>query len=224
MTGWSGRHVPSEDPTVLRVSRVVLRTAVLGPGVRAAVWVQRCDLRCGGCILPEGHGENGGVPVDVRALADALLEDPAIEGITLSGGEPFLQPLAGAALLAALRADRPELSTMAYTGYRLEWLRARRHPGTTALLERLDLLIDGPYVERLHAPLLWRGSRNQRLHALTPRHRDVLDRPDRSAGLELGLDADGAPALIGVPPGPRLRDRLEKLLGHIPPAGDGPVA
>lgn len=212
MTGWDRRHVPDDDPAALRVSRVVARSNVLGPNLRAVIWVQRCDLRCRGCINPEGHDAAGGYVVPVAALADALLEDPGLDGITLTGGEPFLQPAAAAALLDTLRSSRPDLSSMAYTGYRLEWLRRRRSDGTGALLERLDLLVDGPYVERLHAPLRWRGSSNQRLHALTPRHRHVIAEPDIAAGIEVGFDHDDRLAITGLPETTRFLPRIEALL------------
>src|SRR4051812_25217448 len=108
MTGQ--RHAPSIGTPTLRISRAVTRTAVLGPGMRAAVWVQGCDLRCRGCILPEGHDRTGGTVVAVPTLAQALLREHGIDGVTLSGGEPFMQPGACAALIDALRVERPALS------------------------------------------------------------------------------------------------------------------
>lgn len=209
---WAGRHVPSPASDVLRISRAETQTEVLGPGVRSVVWVQRCDLRCAECILPEGHGEDGGEVVGVDALAAALLADPLATGLTISGGEPFLQPAACAALIDRMRAQRPELSTMAYSGYRLEWLRRRCDPGTDALLARLDLLVDGPYIRRRHAALRWRGSANQRLILLTDRHAGVLDEPDVSAGLEVGIDHTGALLVTGVPAEPDWRPRAERAL------------
>lgn len=206
------RHVRNERDDVLRVFRVVTRCGVLGPGVRSVVWTQGCDKRCPECIVPESHDRLAGVVVSVCELAKALLGDPAPTGLTLSGGEPFLQPVACARLVECMRRERPDLSVMVYSGYRLEQLRARRDAGAHALLELTDLLIDGVYVAALHADLRWRGSANQRLHILTERHADLRGAPDVGQGIEVGIDTDGELFLSGVPSVPGARPQLEELL------------
>lgn len=91
----------------------------------------------------------------VAAIADALL-NPAHprDGVTVVGGKPFAQPEALVALLVELRRREPGLHLTAYSGYTLEALDRRREPAVRAALDLLDLLIDGPFVRRLH-----RGSR-----------------------------------------------------------------
>jgi anaerobic ribonucleoside-triphosphate reductase activating protein len=206
-------HVPSAGDAAIRVGRVVTRCEVLGPGVRSVVWTQGCDLGCPNCILPESHARDGGTLVAVEALAAALLEDEVPTGLTLSGGEPFMQPAACARLVELMRAQRPDLSVMVFSGYRLASLRRRRDRGTRALLALADLLIDGAYVERRHADLRWRGSSNQRIHILTPRHDDLRHAPDVGQGIEVGMDDDGELFLNGVPPVPGARNDIERLLG-----------
>ena len=203
------RHAPDEDARTLRVARIVERTAVLGPGVRAVVVVQGCDLRCRGCIAEATHPRDGGEPVAVATLAERLAALP-VDGVTYSGGEPFLQAAALVALADALRARQPGWSLMAYTGYRLERL-ARGTAAQRALLDRLDLLVDGPYVERWHAPLRWRGSTNQRLVALSRRHRDALA-PDEPAGMEVELTPGLDLSWVGVPPRPGFLATLEEAI------------
>ena len=210
--GGPGVNAPfdQERPCILRVSRVVLRCTTLGPGLRSVVWTQGCGLRCRGCLVPDTHDPAGGQPVDVEALAAALLADPAPTGLTLSGGEPFDQAAACADLVEHVRAARPDLSAMAYSGHRLERLRAR--PDAARLLRHLDLLVDGAYVERLHAPLRWRGSANQRIHLLSERHADLADAPDVTQGVEIGVSEHGTPFINGVPPFRDARTELERLL------------
>lgn len=185
----------------------------LGPGLRAVVWVQGCTLRCPGCLAPESWDPAGGEAVEVEDLAAWVLGRAGIEGVTVSGGEPFEQAEALVALVDAVRAGR-DLGWMAYSGYALEWLTRRGTEAQRALLARLDLLVDGPYVEERHASLLWRASSNQRVHSLTPRYAAALASPalDRSAGLEFACDADGRPSYVGVPPVPRFRERFEAAL------------
>jgi anaerobic ribonucleoside-triphosphate reductase activating protein len=214
-------HVPATGDAAIRVGRVVTRCKVLGPGVRSVVWTQCCDLGCPNCILPESHAREGGTLVSVEALAAALLEDDVPSGLTLSGGEPFMQPAACARLVELMRARRPDLSVMVFSGYRMATLRRRSDPGTRALLAVADLLIDGAYVEGRHADLRWRGSSNQRIHILTPRHADLRHAPDVGQGIEVGMDEDGELFLNGVPSVPGARNDIERLLG-LDDDGHGP--
>ncbi|MFJ2645482.1 4Fe-4S single cluster domain-containing protein [Streptomyces sp. NPDC087420] len=195
----------------ISVARTVDRCAVLGPGVRAVIWVQGCPLRCHGCVAAETLPFEGGTSRPVAELADWLAGSADIEGVTLSGGEPFSQAPALAALLDAVRATRPDFSAMAYSGFRHEVLR-RGSAGQQALLDRLDLLVDGPYVAARHGALRWRGSANQRLLALSDRYTRVLSEPDTSAGIECALETDGSFSWAGVPPTPGFRTGLEEEL------------
>jgi anaerobic ribonucleoside-triphosphate reductase activating protein len=202
------RHWGSDSASTLRLARLVERTEVLGPGRRAVVVVQGCHLRCRGCVAEQTHALDGGIEVGVAELTDRLMSLD-VEGVTFTGGEPFLQAAALTHLIDRVRSERPALSTMSFSGYRLEWLRRKGSTAQSRLLERLDLLVDGPYVERLHAPLRWRGSRNQRLHALSSRHRLELARePDLPAGMEISIDAGLGVEWVGVPPVPGLMDRV----------------
>src|SRR5205823_8911105 len=122
----------------------------------------------------------GGVEVSVGELAEQIVEQ-AVDGLTLSGGEPFAQAAALADLVQRVRAAR-DLSVMSYTGYVLEHLRRHGDSAQHRLLKSLDILVDGPYLANRHAKLRWRGSANQRLHYLTDRHLPQPD--DDSAGLQ----------------------------------------
>lgn len=193
----------------LRVARVADRTAVLGPGVRSVVWVQGCPLRCAGCLAPESLATEGGQLVEIEELAQRLLGlEPRVDGVTFSGGEPFAQAAQLTALSDRLRADDPDLSLMAFSGWTYEWLQRRGSFDQHALLSRLDVLVDGPYVAARHAPLRWRGSSNQRLHVLSGRHRLEDFGPDESAGVELEVLADASVGFVGVPPVPDFRQAL----------------
>ncbi|MFE2941441.1 4Fe-4S single cluster domain-containing protein [Streptomyces sp. NPDC059255] len=209
-TGEAGATGVSEVP-LLSVARRLDHCTVLGPGTRAVIWVQGCPLRCRGCVAAETLPFEGGTASTVDELADWLCGLPGVEGVTFSGGEPFSQAAALAALLDAVRARRPGLSAMAYSGHRYEALR-EGGPDRRALLRRLDLLVDGPYVAARHASLRWRGSANQRIVALTGSYAHLASEPDTSAGVELSLEADGSLSWAGVPPTPGFRKGLEEQL------------
>ncbi|MEW2219068.1 4Fe-4S single cluster domain-containing protein [Streptomyces sp. NPDC006990] len=201
------------EVTRISVARTLDRCTVLGPGARAVLWVQGCPLRCRGCVAAETLPFGGGTDRTVPELADWLCGLPAVEGVTLSGGEPFSQAAGLAALLDAVRERRPDFSAMAYSGLTYEVLR-RGGADRRALLRRLDLLVDGPYVAALHGSLRWRGSSNQRLVALTDRYPELRSQPDTSAGIEVSVEPGGALSWAGVPPTPEFRGGLEAHLAE----------
>jgi anaerobic ribonucleoside-triphosphate reductase activating protein len=184
----------------LNVAATRVGTHALGPGRRSVVWVQGCPFRCAGCLAPEWIPNRATRQVDPTELADELLADPGVTGLTLSGGEPMAQAAGLAALVRSARTRRG-LSVICFTGYRLERLRARPPvPGVTELLALVDVLIDGQYVTSLDDGRGLRGSSNQRVHHLTPRLAgsgyDFTGGP-RTA--EITVDGPTA-LLVGVPP------------------------
>lgn len=150
----------------------------------------------------------------IADLAAWLRSCVEIEGVTVSGGEPFLQP---EALLELIECSSDiNLGWMAYSGYTFEWLQEMGTPAQRALLRRIDLLVDGPYLHERHADLLWRGSENQRLIAISDRYRPILDAlardpdADRSAGIEIVIDEQGMAVFTGVPAEPGFRDAFHR--------------
>ena len=150
---------------------------VLGPGVRYALWVHGCHKNCPGCVAGGAHRVEEGKPIEVGALAWEIALSGA-EGLTISGGEPFLQAPALAELIDAVRQIRP-MGVIVYSGYQYEELLER--PEAAALLERIDLLIDGAYIQALDDRRGLRGSSNQRAIPLTGLYREAAagwaDRP-----------------------------------------------
>lgn len=192
--------------TELSISRFASPVRTLGPGVRAVVWVRGCPLRCPGCIAVEDLDFDGGIRTTVDALAEQISALPAeVTGVTFSGGEPMAQAAALAEVVDVIRGGR-DWSVLAYSGFTLDHLTRHGDAGQRALLDRLDILVDGPYVRARHADLAWRGSDNQRVHLLSGRH--VLPDPDTSAGIEFHVEADSV-TFVGVPPVPGFRKSFE---------------
>lgn len=186
----------------LRIFRRQSPVTVLGPYKRAVIWVQGCEFACPGCLVPESWQKAGGETVAITELSDWVLGQDEIEGITLSGGEPMLQAEAFVSLIDQIRQSR-DLGVVCYTGYRWEQLQQQGTMAQQALLNHIDLLIDGIYMESRHGDLLWRGSSNQRLLVLTERYQQILKQQlaigDRSTGIEVGVDLSGAFYFTGVP-------------------------
>lgn len=201
-------------PAHIVVSRTLDMCSVLGPGIRAVIWVQGCPLRCEGCVAMETLPFDGGSVMPVAGLAAWLIGLDGIEGVTFSGGEPFAQAGSLALLLDKVRQARPDFTALCYSGFTYAALR-RGGDGQRALLDRLDLLIDGPYQRGKHGNLRWRGSSNQEIISLSDRYGETDLTPDASQGIEFTLGLDGTVSWAGVPPEPGFRERVESgLLGR----------
>lgn len=150
------------DP-ILRIAGTVQDSIVDGPGLRFVVFTQGCPHHCPGCHNPETHDPNAGKAVPVSALIEALLSNPLTDGLTLSGGDPFLQAEACLPLAQAAKANG--LTVWAYTGYIYETLTKEDAPKSYgALLSLVDVLVDGPFhMAERSLSLPFRGSINQRL-------------------------------------------------------------
>jgi anaerobic ribonucleoside-triphosphate reductase activating protein len=182
---------------ILLLAAEKIGTFALGPGYRAAIWVQGCPFHCQGCISPEWTLP-GGYPVQVDQLTDKILANPQIEGITFSGGEPMQQAQPLAELARKIRLKKPELNVICFTGYRYEQLRKGSNDGVQQLLGQVDLLIDGPYIASKNDDMGLRGSSNQRMIHLTNRLLDnELGNSPRK--IEVMLN-DGDAFIVGVPP------------------------
>jgi anaerobic ribonucleoside-triphosphate reductase activating protein len=148
----------------LQIAGIVDDSIVDGDGCRLTVFVQGCARRCPGCQNPETQPMEGGRTIDTTAILQQMAENPILSGITFSGGEPFLQPAPLASLARAVH--QRGLDVWSYSGFTLEELteRAEKDKATRALLNELDVLVDGPYEEEQRdLTLHFRGSRNQRV-------------------------------------------------------------
>ena len=142
-------------------------TQALGPFRRYGVWVQGCQKHCPGCISEDSQPIDGGYEVPVPDLAHDILNTVGIEGITISGGEPFLQSDALVELIAQIRAEK-DLGIIIYTGMRFDEIE------DNSLTQICDMIIDGEYHEDLNDDLSLRGSSNQKIHLISQRYTDEI--------------------------------------------------
>ena len=196
----------------LLIDRIQDRTQTLGPGLRAVVWFHGCSRKCPGCIAANMNISTDFEQSTPSDLLDRIKSNAAIEGITISGGEPFDQNIG--ALHRFLQGVKAEtsLSVMVYTGYLMKEL--FENSQTRVLLGYIDILVDGPYVQSLDFGQLWRGSENQQIHFLTNRYaslKNVTERKGRPVDVSI---VDGRTfSITGIPPKgfrKRLEDRLSE--------------
>ena len=144
----------------MRIAGIVNDSIVDGPGLRLAIFAQGCPHHCPGCHNPESHDFAGGSDMDTEKIIARMDANPLLDGITLTGGEPFEQP--DACRILADAAHARGLNVWAYSGYTFEQLCAV--PEKRRLLEACDVLVDGPFVQAERSlDLRFRGSKNQRV-------------------------------------------------------------
>ena len=205
----------------LRVNKAHFPVTTLGYGRRLGLWVQGCSIGCKDCVSQDTWDAHGGWTVDVAQVLDwcDARRGEAIDGITVSGGEPFEQPQGLATLLEALdrwrRGIDAPFDMLCYSGMPLQRLE-RRHP---EILDRLDALIPEPYVHLRARKATstvgrWRGSDNQPIVPLSAlgqeRYGAASEDDPQAPRLQVSVER-GAVWFIGIPqPGDmaRLQQRV----------------
>lgn len=135
----------------------------LGPGKRIGIWVLGCSKHCEGCMSLSFHEKD---PTREREITDVLMElrgickEKTVDGITVSGGEPFEQEALYELLYGARTLGIQDV--LVYTGCLFEELCT--HPAVPLI----DVLIDGEYKEECNDNGCLRGSSNQRILILNP--------------------------------------------------------
>lgn len=150
----------------IRLFGTINDSIVDGPGLRFVVFTQGCLHYCVGCHNPQSHDLNGGYWQDNQELIKMIDCNPLLDGITISGGEPFLQPLPLIELLQEIK--KRHLHIMIYSGYTYEEI---LNLGTSErqLLSLCDTLVDGRFILSLRSlSLLYKGSSNQRIIDVQP--------------------------------------------------------
>jgi len=187
---------------MIRYAERIDNCTVLGPGgVRAVLWVHGCCFDCKGCIA-DSYKTGPYHEVTPNEMADwYCTKGNKTEGMTISGGEPFLQ--AGElAQMVRLIQEKRDCGVIVYTGFLYEDLlaRAQTDENIGQFLEVIDLLIDGPYVEELDQNRMAVGSENQRILQLTDRYQDEAEEYYGKGGRRVEIRIfDGKGMLVGVP-------------------------
>lgn len=145
----------------IRIAGIVNDSIVDGTGMRFTVFVQGCPHRCPGCHNPQTHDFESGTETDTDEIIARFRKNPLLDGITLSGGEPFCQSAACLELAGAAHVSG--LNVWAYSGYTYEELLSGQ-ADWRALLDEIDVLVDGRFqLEKRSLECRFRGSSNQRL-------------------------------------------------------------
>ena len=144
-----------------------------GPGVRVSLYVSGCPHKCKGCFNPETWDYNAGKPFtekEVQKIIDSLKPE-YISGLSLLGGEPLAEQNRKEVALLVQRVKElfPDKTIWCWTGFLYEDLLSEKvkDENLSYLLDTLNVLIDGPFIEsQKDLSLHYRGSRNQKVYFL----------------------------------------------------------
>lgn len=133
-----------------------------GPGVRVSIFLQGCTFNCKNCFNPETHDFNGGEEFTDETIQEVLdlCDKEFITGLSILGGEPMHpKNIKGTIKLAKAFKERyPDKTIWSWSGFLIDNIVDKE------VLNYLDVLVDGQYVDELHNPTLkWCGSENQRV-------------------------------------------------------------
>lgn len=150
----------------MKVARIIFPIKVLGPGDRVGIWLAGCPHRCKGCSNPELWDSTTVQDISPMAVIEVVkkITDNIAFGVTITGGEPFVQ----CEELCLLTKKLLELTDdiLVYTGYTLEKLRASGNSYVFEVLNSVAVIIDGKYIEGENSAQPLIGSANQKIHYL----------------------------------------------------------
>ncbi len=135
-------------------------TTVDGPGFRTSIYAAGCTNACPGCHNPNSWDIRNGHMMSTDEILERVLADKFAD-VTFSGGDPMFQPEGFTELARAIKAQSNK-NIWCYSGYLYENILLNKRQA--ALLPYIDILVDGPFVQKLYDEALYfRGSSNQRL-------------------------------------------------------------
>ncbi|MDO9323443.1 MAG: 4Fe-4S single cluster domain-containing protein [Methanoregula sp.] len=184
--------------STINLAGFLARSSVNGPGIRSVVWVQGCPIHCEGCFNPQFLPFTPAQQVTPSVLANRICAQEPIDGVTLSGGEPFAQADALGELGELLQHQGHSIVT--FSGFSPDLILRSVRPAWQRLLAVTDLLIAGPFIPSLKCNTPWVGSSNQKIIPLTGNITMPESHPPVSAHVtEFTIHADGTLTATGFP-------------------------
>lgn len=195
----------------IKIYDVIHNTKVEGPGIRTCIFVQGCLKRCIGCNSKQTWDITIGKDLEIKDLAKKILSNREIEGVTFSGGEPFLQSRQLYQLATILKKEN--LSIVTFTGYNYDFIKKVNDSNWNNLLKVTDLLISGEFnIKQKSSDKIWVGSTNQQYHFLTNRYKSLENELNLLENkIEIRLTKDGALIVLGMGD----NDKINKFVNSL---------
>lgn len=187
----------------LFLHNIVKETSVLGRGKRYTLWLQGCKQNCKGCFSPETQPLNkNGYDYPLENIIDDIKKNSSLDGLTITGGEPFLQAENLFTLILQLKEINPKLNYIIYSGYSYNYLLNSKDKNIRNLLDSVDLLIDGNYDENLNDNIPLIGSSNQRVNIFTNSGFELAEYMQslKIREIEFVITQENYFSIVGIPP------------------------
>jgi len=194
----------------MKIARILYPVHVLGPGERVAIWTYGCAHHCEGCANPELWKSEGLPETDkatLRTYFAQLAQRGPIEGVTVTGGDPFLHPDSLTELLEIAREYTEDI--LVYTGYIRSEIENR--DACKQALDHIAVLIDGPYIQEQNLGHVLRGSDNQNIYYLNQAYRERYETyiaENQGKYLAENFPANGGVISVGIHK-PDFREQLK---------------
>lgn len=183
----------------MQIEKTFYPITSLGPNRRLGIWTLGCVRKCKGCSNPETQSPNLEKDVPIEQMLQGY-DFSIIDGVTISGGEPFMQLNELLKLVTILREKSID-DILVYTGYTHEELKAMNNPIIDEIFSKISVLIDGPYIEELNDEHILKGSSNQNIiyfdETKRPQYEEYMKREKEINIFHL---ANGEAHFIGIPP------------------------
>lgn len=147
-----------------RIGSILPNSLSNGPGCRLTIFFAGCNHLCEGCHNKHLWPLNSGTKMNIHEIYDAINNNiDMIDGITISGGEPFLQPKSLFRIVHYAKIKK-NLNVWCYSGFTINELLAMDNRYVKYALRYINVLVDGKFIEELHEEnIQWRGSSNQNI-------------------------------------------------------------
>lgn len=179
----------------MQIDRILFPVTTLGPGIRLVVWTIGCPHQCYNCSNPELWESNISKDISIDDLMSVFQKYRfLVDGITITGGEPFFQSNELYLLLNNLKAIGYK-DILVYTGYKYEHVR-EYFPN---IIENIDVLVDGLYVDSLNNNIGYKGSSNQRCIVLNRKLEDKYKDFDIKKRQRQNFISDDVIVSVGIP-------------------------
>ncbi|NLC07280.1 MAG: radical SAM protein [Syntrophomonadaceae bacterium] len=184
----------------MQIDRIYYPVLTLGVGRRVGIWTLGCPHACPACANPElwQPDQHRDLPVpEIMQMISAIKQ--RIDGVTITGGEPFVQIPDLEELVTAIRSTLTQ-DIMIYTGFTLSALRQMADERVNNILNQIAVLIDGPYVDEQNDGLGLRGSNNQKVHIFNPLFEDRRSALEQGTRQVQNIFYGHSVFSIGIPP------------------------
>ena len=154
----------NDDSKLIRLAGIAENSLVNGKGLRKVFFSQGCSHHCEGCFNQHTWEFSGGRMFDMDELVQKVKDEPFLDGVTFSGGDPFQQADKFAYL--AKKLHEANINIWAYTGYTFEELMklAQTNPHIKQMINNVDVIVDGRFMkDKMSENLKYCGSSNQRV-------------------------------------------------------------